>query len=84
MDMLKRFSLVVHWGSFAFGVLYGLFFILAAVLPDFWNRQPEINDRLLDFFLGIFLFFSGSGLGWLARFVLVGKVHFLPWRKLDD
>jgi len=81
MDMLKRFALVVHWGSFSFGILYGLFLIGLGLIPDFANGGTETFQRVLSFFLGVFTIFAFSGLGWLARFVLVGKVHFLPWKK---
>lgn len=72
--MLKRFALVVHWGSFSFGNLFGLVFIGL-------STSPEFNNSGMLFFLGVFTIFAFSGLGWLARFVLVGKVHFLPWKK---
>ena len=84
MEMLKRFALVIHWVSFVSGILFGLLLIGLSMTPDFSNAGTEIFQRVLLFFLGLFSFFAFSGLGWLSRFVLIGKVHFLPWKKLND
>ena len=32
-------------------------------------------------FLIPFGFFACNGMGWLFRFVISGKIHFLPWKK---
>ena len=40
--------------------------------------------RFLFIVFGVFTFFACTGMGWMARFVLSGKIHFLPWKKLND
>lgn len=75
MELLKKFALIIHWVGFVCAIFLGLLFIGFALVPEFSDQ------RVLMFSLGIFACFSCSVLGWLARFVLVGKVHFLPWKN---
>ena len=79
MNILKGFSLAVHWGSFLSGILFALTSLYISVLPNLSNIQ---RFGLVVF--ALIIFFSCSGLGWLARYILVGKIHFLPWKKLYD
>ena len=70
MEIVKRLALVLHWMGFVGGVLLGavsllMFFTEGLVAPLF--LAPVI-----------FLFFTANG--WLLRYIIVGKVHFLPWR----
>tara|TARA_B110000438_G_C15276017_1_gene420507 strand:- start:116 stop:352 length:237 start_codon:yes stop_codon:yes gene_type:complete len=77
MELLKKFALIIHWVGFVCAIFLGLLFIGFALVPEFSDQ------RVLMFSLGIFACLACSVLGWLARFVLVGKVHFLPWRVLN-
>ena len=85
MEILKRFALIVHWGSFVIGILFGGMLLIFSVMPSLegWGTT-SITQRIFFITLGAFVFFSCSGLGWLARFVLVGKIHFLPWKNSND
>ena len=75
MKILDRFALVIHWISFSFGLVLGVSLICAGLIYDI-----PLEQRFFTIIFGGFGLFSCSGLGWLARFVLVGKIHFLPWR----
>ena len=79
MNIIKGFSLAVHWGSLLTGIISALTTLYINVLPNLYNIQ---RFGLIVF--ALFAFFSCSGLGWLARYTLVGKVHFLPWKKIND
>ena len=70
MEIAKRLALVLHWmgfvgGAFLGGVAIFVFFAQGEVAALF--SAPVI-----------FLFFTLNG--WLLRYIIVGKVHFLPWR----
>ena len=70
MEIAKRLALVLHWmgfvgGSFLGGVAIFVFFTAG-------------EDAALFSAPVIFLFFTANG--WLLRYIIVGKVHFLPWR----
>ena len=79
MNILRTFALLVHWISFIFGGLLFLNFSTAAL-----RNSPDptlLMSAGVYIFFGIIIFFFCSVLGWLARLALVGRVHFLPWRK---
>ena len=81
MDILHRFALIVHWSSFVLGLGFGtMLIILGFIAPE----STEVFTRILLMVFGVFTFFACTGMGWMARFVLSGKIHFLPWRKFDD
>ena len=79
MNILRTFALLVQWISFIFGGLLFLNFSTAAF------RNSDDPTLLMSVgvyvFIAIIIFFFCSTLGWLARLALVGRVHFLPWRK---
>ena len=85
MDILHRFALMIHWFSFIVGTLaslgfiYGLYLNLTEVrsLDGSFDGQFIIQSMILI----PFTFVSCNGLGWLFRFVVSGKIHFLPWKK---
>lgn len=76
--MLNKFSLFVHWLGFISAVFFGFLFIGTAIKPEYSD-----NSILLSL-LGVFACVACSGLGWLARYVLVGKINFLPWKISHD
>ena len=76
--MIDKFALLVHWFGFIFAIFFGVLFIGTAVKPEY------ANDSMLLSILGIFACIACSGLGWLARYVLVGKINFLPWKVSDN
>ena len=73
MDILHRFALIVHWFSFVFGVI-----IFLVVVSNAFSGAPQ--PILIILFAPVILF-ACNGLGWLFRFVISGKIHFLPWKK---
>ena len=85
MDILHRFALIIHWFSFIVGTLaslgfiYGLYLNLTEVrsLDGSFDGQFIIQSMILI----PLTFVSCNGLGWLFRFVISGKIHFLPWKK---
>ena len=76
--MIEKFALLVHWFGFICAIFFGVLFIGTAVKPEY------ANDSMLLSILGIFACIACSGLGWLARYVLVGKINFLPWKVSDN
>ena len=81
MDILHRFALIVHWSSFVLGIVFGAMLIILSFIP---SDIDMVSQRILLVVFGVFTFFACTGMGWMARFVLSGKIHFLPWRKFDD
>ena len=70
MEIAKRLALVLHWMGFVGGSFLGW----AALSTSFGGGE----DAGLFLAPIIFLFFTANG--WLLRYIIVGKVHFLPWR----
>mgnify|MGYP001183160273 CR=1 FL=1 len=70
MEIVKRLALVLHWMGFVGGVLLGAIGIFAFFAQG-------VIEALFSAPI-IFLFFTLNG--WLLRYIIVGKVHFLPWR----
>ena len=79
MNIFHTFALLVHWISFIFGGLLFLNFSTAALRNSV--DQTLLMSAGVYIFIGIIIFSFCSTLGWLARLALVGRVHFLPWRK---
>tara|TARA_X000000368_G_scaffold295996_1_gene235590 strand:- start:316 stop:564 length:249 start_codon:yes stop_codon:yes gene_type:complete len=82
MDILHRFALIVHWFSFIVGVV---FFSVLVYIAFFEAQEPTrgIIKELVLLFAPV-IFIGCHGMGWLFRFVISGKIHFLPWKKLND
>ena len=76
MDILHRFALLVHWFSFIVGII--------AFSALFITAFTEAQQPILILLFAPVLFFACNGMGWLFRFVISGKIHFLPWKKIDD
>ena len=82
--MLERFALVIHWIGFVTGL------ILATVITK--NMYLNITkvrslDNTLDteFIIQSALLLIPVSvlpllLAWLIRYILIGKIHILPWR----
>jgi hypothetical protein len=66
--ILSRLGLVIHW----FGFVLGIFFSALSFFMMF-KQSPAVFGIPLSF-----LFFNGFG--WLIRFILSGKNHFLPYK----
>jgi len=79
MNILHTFALLVHWISFIFGGLLFLNFLTAALRNS--GDPTLLMSAGVYIFIGIIILLFSSTLGWLARLALVGRVHFLPWRK---
>ena len=82
--MLNRFALVIHWISFLVGltiatvIIYNAYLNLTTVrsLDGGYDTQYLIESALLLIPISILPLL----LGWLIRYILIGKVHLLPWR----
>ena len=66
--MLERLGLVIHWVGFLAGVISVIFFFLLG------------GDLTITLFFSTFSFVIFSVCSWAIRYILAGKVHFLPWR----
>ena len=70
MEIVKRLALVLHWMGFVGGAFLGIICVLGLF---------EVGSVAYLFLAPvIFLFFTANG--WLLRYIIVGTVHFLPWR----
>ena len=83
MDIIHRFALIVHWSSFVLGLGFGSVMLILGFIPSS-DSDMTLFMRFLFIAFGVFTFFACAGMGWMARFVLSGKIHFLPWKKLND
>ena len=83
MDILHRFALLVHWSCFVVGFGLGCVMLIYGFIPSS-DADMTLYMRFLFIVFGVFTFFACTGMGWMARFVLSGKIHFLPWKKLND
>ena len=72
MGIVSRIGLVIHW----FGFLLGAFFFAFLIFTGFEESSGPA------FFTAPFLYFLFSGLGWLIRYILVGRIKLLPWKKI--
>jgi|TARA_B110000914_G_scaffold64934_1_gene56680 hypothetical protein len=68
-NVLSRLALVIHWAGFMLGLMLSLLMIMMVF------QQP------LVIFVVPFIFLFFAGFGWLIRFILVGKIPFLPYKK---
>ena len=83
MYILHRFALLVHWSSFVVALGFGSVMLIYGFIPSS-DADMTHYMRFLFIVFGVFTFFACTGMGWMARFVLSGKIHFLPWKKLND
>ena len=72
MAIVARIGLVVHW----FGFLVGAFFFLLSMGVGFVN-----TGGWQAFLSAPIFFFIPWGIGWLIRYILVGRIKLLPWEK---
>jgi cytochrome bd-type quinol oxidase subunit 1 len=85
-DLLNRLALVVHWTSFLVGfilatvIIYYAFLNLTTVrtLDGGYDTQYLLESALFLIPISILPLL----LGWLIRYILSGKAHILPWKKL--
>ena len=83
MDILQRFALIIHWSGLITGVVLGSSYLSIGIIP-YLSPDVPLYGRFLLIAVAAFTFLACSGLGWLFRFVISGKIHFLPWKKLND
>ena len=82
MDSIaQRLGLVIHWTGFMITALFLIFaifdrFTLSSGAPAYFDEllfdhifNPEYFPLQISFLIG-----------WLIRFILVGKVHILQWK----
>tara|TARA_B100002019_G_C21232351_1_gene580771 strand:+ start:119 stop:349 length:231 start_codon:yes stop_codon:yes gene_type:complete len=73
MEILKRLALVIHWFWFVVGVFSAMYVI------------NTFGESLVDkATLGGAVFVASTFSGWVVRFILVGKIPFLPFTKDED
>jgi hypothetical protein len=71
--VLSRLALVIHWVGFIFGVI----FFFGAMIGGFVESG---SDDIAMFLSAPLLLFFFTGIGWLIRYIIVGKVHYLPYK----
>ena len=75
-SFLERLALVIHW----FGFLIGIFIFFLFMGVGFTSDQTGLQGAAPFFTAPVFAFIPW-GIGWLIRFIVVGKVKSLPWEK---
>lgn len=89
-EILNRFALVTHWLGSLSGL--GCVFVVSYFFMYQGFFQESDGGPLLIFwsnlwftlFFGASLFIGFTGIGWLIRYILCGKIHFLPWKKTES
>ena len=74
MEIVKRLALMIHW----IGFLLGSFFFLGFMIGGFF--VDGLEDSVTAFLAAPVMLVLFAGIGWLIRFILVGKINFYPWR----
>ena len=85
-EILNIFALVIHWLGFLSGL--GCVFVVSYFFMYQGFFQESDGGPLLIFwsnlwftlFFGASLFIGFTGIGWLIRYILYGKIHILPWK----
>jgi hypothetical protein len=80
-NIAQRLGLVIHWAGFLVTALY----LILAILDSFKLSDGLVfyfDELIFDHILQLYAFpiLISFLLGWLIRFILVGKVHILPWK----
>ena len=80
MEIVKRLALVIHWIGFTIGVISCVFAgtLAGGITVVVWELQFSLAAGSVILF-GLVGFLS-LGLGWLIRWIIVGKIHWLPWK----
>ena len=74
MEIAKRLGLVIHWIGFVIGLFFfGLFVFI--------SLSGAESDALYVRGIGFLIFTVASSIGWLIRYIIAGKIPFLPWKK---
>ena len=81
-NIVQRLGLVIHWA----GVLVTALFLVYTLIFSLEHSDGLLSyfdeflfDHILnDEFFPLQILFL---IGWVVRFILVGKVHILPWKK---
>ena len=68
---LQRLGLVIHW----FGFIFGIWAFVIGMYIGFTTTNSAIN-----FLVSPLMLFAFTGLGWLVRYILIGKCDFFPYR----
>ena len=72
-DFVDRLGLVIHWSGFLLGASIVLVFLFTGIFGT--DKDSLSILPYTPFFFALF-----SSFGWLIRFILSGKNHFLPWK----
>jgi hypothetical protein len=75
-SFIERLGLVIHW----FGFLVGVFFFLTLMIVGFMSNETGLQGAAPFFSAPVFALIPW-GIGWLIRYIAVGKVKSLPWEK---
>ena len=85
-SFLDRVGLVFHWASFLIGIILACATIYYAILNLTTVRTLDggfdTNYLSESALLLIPVTILPLLLGWLIRYILSGKIHILPWKKL--
>lgn len=74
MEIAKRLGLVIHW----IGFVIGFFFFGLSLFAGLSGAE---SDGLNVSIYGLIFFLISTSFGWLIRYIIIGKIHFLPWKK---
>ena len=71
MEILKVLGLVTHWFSFVVGV-FSCFYVA---------KSFGASGSTIGMILGLMALWASTLCGWIVRYILVGKIPFLPFKK---
>ena len=86
MEIIKRLSFVIHWIGFLLGIGLGVCALIAGIV---FFGFIFYDDEKIKFAIGALLcslssipiYYGCTGVGWVFRYIIEGKIPWWPWKK---
>jgi hypothetical protein len=78
--MVSRLASVIHYFGFVVGVVYG-FYIWILAIDNFSFDLDGTKDVVIQAIFALATYGICTGLGWVIRYILVGKIPFNPFNE---
>jgi len=86
-NIVQRLGLVIHWAGFLVTALFLVYTLIFSLEHSAGDGLLSYLESYFDQFLFDHIFNDeffpqqiSFLIGWCIRFILVGKVHILPWK----
>jgi len=74
--MVSRLASVIHYFGFVVGVASGFYIWVLA-----WENLDGTKDLVIQAIFALATYGICAGLGWVIRYILVGKIPFNPFNE---